>query len=83
VPADPANVAGSRRKDAGEKISLRYSRSQALPAIKSWLSLASFDGDLRFRLAILPCRLRLLGLATPLSSLQDIELCSERLRLLL
>ncbi len=83
VPADSADVAGSGRKDAGEQIPLRYSRSQALPAIKGRLSLAALDGDLVFRLAVLTCRLRLLGLATPLGGLEDIKLRSERRRLLL
>ncbi len=70
-------------KDAGEQIPLRYSRSQALPAIKSRLSFAALGGDLLFRLAVLTCRLRLLGLATPLGGLEDIKLRSERRRLLL
>ena len=60
VSADPADIAGSGCNDAGEQIPIRYSRSQSLPAFKSRLSLAAFDGNLLFSLAVLASGLRLL-----------------------
>ena len=82
MSADPADIAGSGGNDADEQIPIRYSRSQALPAIKSGLSFAALGGDLLFRLAVLTHRLRLLGLATPLGGLEDVKLRSKRGRLL-